>query len=357
MKLCSVNIDDSDGVLSSLALVCADLWRDLFLLCGTDLKQAMYKQIKKILEKDIPDYMEEYIERVLFDNFSENDFLHDKLILCDTHIRLLSEPGSDSQNERASYIESLFSTDDYNISKWVQYRIQVMKQLLFAQEDIDAYCKRYMGFTDIRTYYIEECIRTERLDEAIVLLDEGKELFKNLPGIVHKYSYILKDLYLKTNRAEDYKRELWNLVLKYARGDFEIYKELKILYTEDEWKNEREKIFAYARNVYTLYDYEGLYDRILDKALHQDGLYYIIYYEDKIRDLDPEGILKKYEAVIRSMAEPVSGRAVYGEIAGYLKRMKSYSGGKEIVKGILEEFRITYKNRPAMMDELSRVKV
>jgi len=46
---------------------------------------------------------------------------------------------------------------------------------------------------------------------------------------------------------------------------------------------------------------------------------------------------------------------VYREIAGLLKRMKKYKGGNESVQTLIEEFRIEYRNRPAMMQELNKV--
>ena len=248
-------------------------------------------------------------------------------------------------------------SDRYELSNWVLYRMQLMEQLQFPQEYRDEYCKKYISLEQVRSYYAEECIRLNRFEEAIRLYEEGKELFGDLPGIMRDYRKQLAALYLKTNQMEAYKNELWHLILEYQRGDLEIYKELKALYSEDEWAKEREKIFARARNLDELYNYEELYDRLLEMALQASGLYYILRYEEKVKDLAPDRILEKYETVIRKMAEPASNRTTYAEIAEYLIRMLPYPNGNNLVKKILDEFRIKYKRRLAMMDELSCVEV
>lgn len=357
MKLNTIDIDDSNGTTGALAYVCVDLWRILCDACDSSTRRTLYFQIKNILTADIPDYMQNYIEDLLFDYFSEPEFLQDKLMLCDEQIRFVLDDNDMSEQEET--VQSIFANfhSTYELSKWVVYRIALMEQLQFPQEERDEYCKQYIGLEEVRSYYAEECIRLNRLEEAIRLYEAGKEIFGDWPGARRNYSKRLASLYLKTNNMEAYKNELWDIMLEYNRGDLEIYKELKTLYSKEAWEKEREKIFACAGNLDELYDYEGLYGRLLEMALQASGLYYIVRYEEKIRGLAPERILKKYETVIREMAEPASNRTTYAEIAEYLIRMQSYPGGMTIVQAVLAEFRIKYKRRPAMMDELSCVRV
>ena len=90
-------------------------------------------------------------------------------------------------------------------------------------------------------------------------------------------------------------------------------------------------------------------------ALEAQGIYYILEYEDLIKDLAPEKILKRYEEVVRKKAAYTSDRSVYQEIADLLKRMQCYPGGEDLVQTLIAEFRSAYRRRPAMMQELDRV--
>ena len=199
----------------------------------------------------------------------------------------------------------------------------------------------------------------KRYEEAIQLLEEGKLVDTGYRGLVLVYSGKLKEIYAKTGQREKYKDELWRSMLEYDPGDIDTYKELKTYYTADEWEEKREIIFIFkqkdVRYIDHLYAYDGLYDRLLKLALEAQGIYYILEYEDLIKDLAPEKILKRYEEVVRKKAAYTSDRGVYQEIADLLKRMQRYPGGKNMVQTLIAEFRHAYRRRPAMMQELNRV--
>ncbi|MBM7024067.1 hypothetical protein [Treponema sp. Marseille-Q4523] len=247
--------------------------------------------------------------------------------------------------------------NEYAAKTWAKYHLEVMRQLNFLQKDIDEYCKKYIDLSDIRKYYVDECIRMKRYEEAIQLLEEGKLVDTGYRGLILAYSEKLKEIYAKTGQREKYKDELWRIVLEYDPGDIDTYKELKTYYTVDEWEEKREIIFKQKdiHRIDHLYAYDGLYDRLLKLALEAQGIYYILEYEDLIKDLAPEKILKRYEEVVREKAAYTSDRGVYQEIADLLKRMKRYPGGKDLVQTLMAEFRIAYRRRPAMMQELNRV--
>jgi len=52
------------------------------------------------------------------------------------------------------------------------------------------------------------------------------------------------------------------------------------------------------------------------------------------------------------MAESTGNRNHYREIAAAVKKMLVYPDGKERAKELLDHWRICYKKRPAMQDEL-----
>ena len=210
----------------------------------------------------------------------------------------------------------------------------------------------------VRKYYIDICINKKDYDMAIELLREGKDKEKDWPGLLINYSLKLKDLYKQIGKHKLYEEELWALVLNYKAGDVELYKELKSIYTDKEWMKEREIVFSKLspyRGIDKLYELEGLYDRLIELVVNSHGLYMVMEYEEILKDIYPKELLNKYENTIKAMATNTSGRAHYREIVSILRRMKKYPKGKEKVSEIISDWRLRYRNRPAMMDELSKL--
>lgn len=344
ITLGKIDIDDSDGTLGALAYCCVELMQTILQTCNREVKKIAYQECKNLLMSDILDYLQDYIEDLLFSDFAEDEFLHDKLLFSAKQVDVLLQSEEDFSDKYAAEI-------------WAKHHLQVMNQLSFPQEAVDDYCKKYIRLSGIRKYYVDECIKMKRYEEAIRILEEGKLADKAYRSSVLAYSKKLKAIYAETQQCEKYKKELWRIMLEYDLGDLDTYKELKTCYTASEWNEKREIIFNQKgiRGIDALYAYDGLYDRLLKLALETDGLYYIFKYEDVIRDLAPQEILKRYEGVVRKKAAYTSDRSTYQEIAGLLKKMQGYPNGKELVQTLIAEFRVAYRRRPAMMRELDSV--
>ena len=254
ITLGKIDIDDSNGTLGSLAYCCIELLQTILQTCSLEVKKITYQACKDLLTSDIYDYLQNYIEELFFSDFTEDEFLYDKLIFSEMQVNAFFQSEENFSNK-------------YAAETWVTDHLNVMKQLNFPQEAVDDYCKKYIRLSGIRTYYVDECIKMKRYDEAIQILEEGKCVDSSYGGLVLAYSN----------------------------------------------------------------------------------------YEDVLKDLAPEEILKRYELIVRNKAADVSSRAVYQEIAGLLKRMQRYPGGKALVQTLIAEFRTAYRRRPAMIQELDNV--
>lgn len=339
------DMDDSDGGTGMLAERCMEIWREILKYSNIELKKSMFQWFKEHLDGRVIDYLEEDLEQILFEDFKEDDFLEHKLDLTTEKIRKYRK-------------EKDFWSREYNIGRWTLRHITVMRELKMPQDRIDGYVKENLEFSAVRKYYVQDCIKTEKYDAAIQTLEEGKETDKNAAGLVAGYSLQLKELYKQTGRTEDYEKELWLLILQYKAGDIDVYKELKMLYTEEEWPGKREEIFKKMSSraaVDKLYEEDRLYDRLLKLVLESNGLYKLTEYEKCLKKLYPEELLTKYETVLNGMAAQTSDRKHYRKLVAILKRMKKYSGGQKRVDEIICSWKSQYRNRPAMMDELNRI--
>lgn len=194
-------------------------------------------------------------------------------------------------------------------------------------------------------------------NQAIAALKESLVMDAGMPGLARQFSIRLKEVYHISGRQEEYKQQLWQLVTKDNAGSLEDFREFKSLYTEQEWAQVREKLFSAlpaGAHVEQFYQEEALYDRLLDFVLQAKGLYAVQQYEGVLKKHYPQQLLQKYADELKEMASLAADRRRYQEWASMLRRMLQIEGGQEKVSEIVEEWRVLYKNRPAMMEELKQ---
>ena len=133
---------------------------------------------------------------------------------------------------------------------------------------------------------------------------------------------------------------------------------MKAQYSEEEWLTKREELFKKLpanAHIDRMYKEEKLYDRLLAYVLKSSGLYAVQTYENVLKKEYPKQILNKYQDEVNKMASYTGNRKHYASLVALLRRMKRIKGGTAIVETIVEEWRIKYRNRPAMMDELRKL--
>lgn len=227
VKLGKQNIDDSDGEIGVLAEICLEIWKEILAHCDIDLKREMFRWFSDNLDGSIIDYLEEYLEEILFENFIEKEFLEKKLNFTANKVSMY-------KNAEASW------SRDYQVGKWALLHILIMEEQNADQNVIDEYCNKNLQFSAVKEYYIENCIKRKDYKLAIQLLKKAKKEDKCFPGLVLDYSLKLKNLFKEQGNHQAYEEELWLLILQYRAGDINTYSELKLLYSDQEWQ-EKEK--------------------------------------------------------------------------------------------------------------------
>ncbi|HSH36621.1 SWIM zinc finger family protein, partial [Schnuerera sp.] len=301
IKVANQDMDDSDGGTGQIANSCLDIWQEILYKCDIKLKREIFNWFSDHLDGSVIDYMEDYIEQIIFDDFKEEEFMEEKVIFLDKKIK-------EYKKEDNSWFNS------YSLGEMVLRRINIMEERKVNQNIIEEYCRQNLEVNEVRKYYIDICINKKDYDMAISLLKEGKDKEMVFPGIVLNYSLKLKNLYKQIGEQRLYEEELWSLVLNYNQGNIELYKELKSIYTDKEWLEKREIIFSKLspyRGIDKLYELEGLYDRLVDMVINTQGLYMLIEYEEILKDIYPKELLNKYENTVKVMATNTSGRAHY----------------------------------------------
>lgn len=341
----NVDIDDSDGGTGMIADRIYQLWTELLSKVAVPDKKKMFVWFTTHLDGSIIDYLEEYIERIIIDEFKESEYRQDKLAFIEQMI------------EESNKKESDWSRS-YSVGKWALRYLELLTEDVKSEQIRIDFCKKYWRNSSVRRYYINLCMRKKDYENAIRVLDESILLDRDCRGLVSEYSKKKKDIFLLQGNNEAYIDQLWKLVLNHEAGNIDLYRELKKQYTAEEWSVQREEIFRKlpkSAHIECLYKEEKLYDRLLEFVLKSKGLYALQEYEGVLKKNYPEQLLIKYEAEVNELAAYTSDRKSYKQLVSLLRRMQSIKGGSKIVEKISEQWRMKYKNRRAMMDELSKL--
>lgn len=341
----NVDMDDSGGETSMLAEQIYQLWLELLVKVNAQDKRKMFIWFTTHMDGSVIDYLEEHIEQIIMEEFKEPEYEQDKLSFMEEMI------------EKAEKKDSGWSRD-YAVGKWTVTYLRTLEEKNAPEDQLEEICKKYWNNSGVRRYYIDRYFEKKEYDRVLQVLDESIELDKAYRGQVLEYNQKKKEIYRLQGNKSAYIEQLWKLVLEQSAGDLDIYKELKAQYSEKEWLIKREELFKKLpanAHIDRLYKEEKLYDRLLAYVLKSSGLYAVQTYENVLKKEYPKQILSKYQGEVNKMASCTGNRKHYADLVALLRRMKQIKGGSEIVETIVEEWKIKYRNRPAMMDELSKL--
>ncbi len=341
----TVDIDDSDGEIGMLGNDIYSLWSEILEKAVPDDKRKMFEWFIAHTDGSVADYVEEYFEHIITEAFNEKEFEQDKLEFFRSKIY------------KSEQLECDWSRQ-YAVGKWAVRYLNMLAQTNSSDELIEKEMKKYCQSSDVRKLYIDICLRKKDYDKAIRLLDEGLKADKDSCGLVSEYSNKKKEIYLITGDKDAYIKQLWSLVLEHNVGNMDLYRELKAQYTEEDWRKLRERVFKglpQHTEIAKYYHEEKLYDRLLECVLKSFGLYMLDRYEKVLKKEYPEQLLGKYKSELDKMARTTGNRKHYADMVAIMRRMKKIMGGAKLVEQIAAEWREKYRNRPAMMDELSKL--
>lgn len=226
----------------------------------------------------------------------------------------------------------------------------------YSKEDIVRKVTRYRQFDTAKEYLILYHLDKGEVERAIKMIKEGTQ--SPYPGIAEQYRELLIEVYRNTGHAE-YLQELYNYLSNSKWTKINYYNELKAAYTDKEWQQIREYLYrSYEGNPEVIYYYaeDGLYDRILE-GIEESQFHFGWFKElkDNLLAYDKERTLRIYERFVNSMAMEANNRKQYNKVMTYLKNIKEIQGNLPIAERIASQWRILFKKRTAMMDELEKV--
>src|SRR5690606_24671227 len=229
----------------------------------------------------------------------------------------------------------------------------------------------------VRKILVEKAIEDQRLEEAKKLLAEGIRLAEEAqhPGTVRDWEETL----LRIAETEKDITMVRFFSEKFAFGrsfNSSYYQQWKNTYSTKEWPAIIEKkILAIQKNfpkdkqrmewgndyraLYELgpiYVEEKMYDRLLGLVERQTHLNTILGYHEHLYKVYPAELMKLYQPLLDKEAESANDRSAYRRFLEIvLSIYKDIPTGRQTLKAQMLQWKMVYRNRPAMMDELNKV--
>lgn len=222
----------------------------------------------------------------------------------------------------------------------------------------------HLDITAFRKMAIEDAMKHRNFDRALELAEQGelKDSAKGYPGLVNQWKEYRYEIYSLTHQVEKQIKLAEDFALS---GDYPYYVRLKELYSEDEWLATYEELLdkLEASSKWN-WSAASLYTRVLIEEKETDRLMdYVRKHNRTVLELYPHIIDKYSEEVFRLFTQIIleataesSDRKGYKKVCGIIRELIK-AGGTDQAKEIIEELGNTYSKRPALLDELGKIKL
>lgn len=339
--------DDSDGEIGSLASEALELIGEIVEdndVLDIQLREKIFNKLLEQSDNKVFDEWEDYkidLFRLCVE-FADVEVLRNKLRM------------------NIEYTVSKNSGDEYK-----KYSNERLLQILFeiidgygTKEEAEKFIMENLKYSSFRDLLIGKFLKEKNFQRVIELAKEGEKQDKEYLGLVSRWKKIRYDAYKKLSLNEEQERLAKELLFD---GDFEYYKELKELTTEDKttfYNNLKQELKK-------------------DKGWHASGIFLKLIVKEK--DLDEimefvrqnprsieeyakmlqvkfnDEVIQIYKRYIKAAASSSSDRRAYQGVCGIIKRYKNIAGKKN-QKEIVDELIALYGRRPAFVNELGKIR-
>ncbi|NPV91979.1 MAG: hypothetical protein HPY50_14530 [Firmicutes bacterium] len=338
--------DDSDGMIGDYIGFSIDAMTSSLEGLGREERESVYKTLLKECRHARYD---------VFDD-SRFDLLRMLVDLADT-------PRKRKEVEQSiDYLLEQEKRSDTS-SRFAEERLALMRyELILRSGDVES-SERYLlvnlHFSDFREIAIRKAVSKKDYAGAEELCRQGEaqDKLRGYPGLINKWKNHRAVIYRETGRRDEWRE----LVREFAvDGSMEAYRDYRGSFSAEEWLGVRDQFLSEMnkrRGSFMIYPEvlleEERYDLLLDYVRAEPGR--VVKYGEKLCEHEPEVVDTVFREYIKQQAREADNRSKYRRVA-YL--LKSYSSmvGKEKASELRDRLMEEYPRRPAMLDELRKVK-
>jgi tetratricopeptide (TPR) repeat protein len=113
-------------------------------------------------------------------------------------------------------------------------------------------------------------------------------------------------------------------------------------------------ITRYRQSLCSLYHTTGQVEKLMTTLLLLRNITLLDTYEPDLRSQFSAQLRDIYADFVQGEIEYAENRSNYQEMVGYLQKIASYPGGKAVAAQIAQDWKVVYKRRRALVDELTK---
>jgi len=227
-------------------------------------------------------------------------------------------------------------------------------------EKADEIIKNNLQIESFREELTKKLISENKLQEAKKLIND----FISQKSDNHNLNLWLR-LKLQVAQKENNTNEIRRISFQFIENSFdrEYYNLYKSTFTKEEWSEQMEKLIKkYEKQ----YNFNWFNHSVADILLTENQEERLMEYIEKhlhIKHLEqyytafvnsfPEKTLAMFVRAIDKYAQN-TGREIYEHIVKLFAKMVKIEGGNELVKEMINRYRVEYKNRKAMMEIINK---
>ncbi|MBS4209471.1 hypothetical protein [Bacillus sp. FJAT-50079] len=339
--------DDSDGDIGGLVTVTLELIEEIVI----ESNELGIPQRERAFEK-----LMAHVDSGVFSGWEE--FKINLLYIC-TEFADVVELRARLKVKIESMLE--LSTDD----RYTEYNNEGMLQILFTliesygtREEAEQFIIDHITYTSFREQLINQCFQERNYHKVIELTKDGEMQDAQYPGLVSKWKQLRYVAYKEQSLKKEQEQLAKELLFE---GDFHYYEDLKELSIEDKavfydkLKEELRNDNGWgSKNIFLkLIEEENDVEEIMQYV--RKNITRIEYYADRLIESFRDEVIDLYKDYINKEAKASSYRNAYRNVCNKLKKYKTLAG-KEKQEELINELSLTYKRRPAFLDELEKIK-
>lgn len=344
---------------------------------GGCIREA-FEIVLYLLQSDIPIALRQHIFK---DGMKEaKSVKYDYLDFDDSWLEVVIAAAYDAKSENTvlEFIDNLLATcnrktdewfKDFEMQRLIRHKLTLLRKEGKGKE-ADLVRLQFLHLSQVRIELITEKIAGQNYSEAKQLIKEGIGIAKkkDQTGTVREYKKILMQIAELEKDTAAFRTVAADL---YERGqNMEYYKVIKGTYKKKEWTAVAEEFIKEIRSQHRpvtgirfnddtrladIFVEEQYWDRLLELVQGSMALHFIDSYSSWLTAKFPGEILQVYHKALIEYASQNTGRNHYITIRERLKKMQTWDGGREAVKGLVGQFTQQYKARKAMIEELAKI--
>ncbi|WP_312352201.1 SWIM zinc finger family protein [Sphingobacterium siyangense] len=354
--------DDSNGSIGDAIDSGISLLTDIAVQSPVDLKEKIAVYLNKELQQDLYfDYgdfgydMTDLYAQLCLDLSKIDDFLH----FADVAIH-----------------KARLDRYDYRSSFFIQIKASIL-QKGNRTEEVQQLIEQQIHLPQMRKVQVEKAIENERFEEAKELLVEGIRLAEEAqhPRVIRDWEETLLHIAVLQNDIPMVRSFTEKFAIGYSFSSH-YYNQWKNTYTSEEWRSvindkinsirakstgekssySKHQDYWLLNEIGPIYIEENMFDQLLALVQRQTDLETILNYHEHLYKLYPAELMKLYSFLLDQHAESANKRNAYQRLMDIVFAIfKDIPSGRETLLAQMLHWKMIYRYRPAMMDELTNI--